>query len=85
MARLNAVPLPIETDSEMIAVVQELSRVACKQRSFVEVAQGEIVVHFEAMDDAVFFMDNLAFLLNSINQDLERAVDGPPIASGVKD
>jgi hypothetical protein len=70
MARLHAVPLPMDADAEMVEVVQELARVTCKQRSFVEVTLEEIVVHFEAMDDAVVFMDNLAFLLSSMSEDL---------------
>lgn len=71
MARLHAVPLPIDMD--MIEIVQELSRVTCKQRSLVEVTPEEITIHFEAMDDALVFMDNLAFLLSSMCEDLDRA------------
>jgi len=76
MARLHAVPLPIDSDFEMLEIVQELSRVACVQRSFVEVQQEEIVVHFESMDDAVFFLDNLAFLLSSLCKDFGIAKSG---------
>lgn len=70
MARLHAVPLPVDVDADMVEVVRELVRVTCLQRSFVEVTLDEIVVHFVTMDDAVVFMDNLAFLLSSMSQDL---------------
>jgi len=76
VTRLHAVPLPMDVDPEMLEIVRELSRVTCMRRAFVEVTLEEIVVHFEAMDDAVVFMDNLAFLLTSIGEDIGVIKDG---------
>lgn len=69
MAWRHSIPLPLGTDAEAIETVQELGRITCLKRCFAEVGASEIFVYFEAVEDAIAFMDTFTFLLESMGRD----------------
>jgi hypothetical protein len=69
MAWRHSIPLPLGVDAEAIETVQELRRITCLKRCFAEVGANELFVHFEAVEDAITFMDTFTFLLENMSHD----------------
>lgn len=69
MAWRHSIPLPLGVDAGAIETVQELQRITCLKRCFAEVGASELFVHFEAVEDAITFMDTFTFLLESMSRD----------------
>ncbi|MFN4282376.1 MAG: hypothetical protein ACK4NA_07035 [Alphaproteobacteria bacterium] len=69
MAWVHSIPLPLGIDAEVVETVQELQRITCLNRCFAEVGANTLFVHFEAVEDAITFMDTFTFLLESMSRD----------------
>jgi hypothetical protein len=67
MVRRHSIPLPLGVDA--IKTVQELRRITCLNRCFAEIGASELFVHFEAVEDAITFMDTFTFLIESMSRD----------------
>lgn len=68
-ARLHSIPLPIDAEAEMVEALQALQQITCVSRSFTEVSGDTVIVHFEAVGDAIAFVDTFTFLLAQMSEE----------------